>query len=292
MKILCIGSQGQVARSLSERAHSADIDLYAHGRTILNILDGRSIKANIAEVRPNIIVNTAAYTAVDLAESEPEQAFALNAKALEELAKLAAESNTPVVHLSTDYVFDGAYSKAYTEDMDKAPMGVYGETKLAGEIALEQNQPQHIVLRTAWIYGPYGKNFVKTMLRLASERDEIPIVADQFGNPTSSIDIADAVLAIAKSVHLQKIAEPWGIYHMVGSGATTWAGLAEQVFAISARLGGPTARVNKITSRDYPTPAKRPENSQLDCSKLSRIFDIELPFWESSLESTVERLLR
>ena len=203
----------------------------------------------------------------------------------------AARLGLPLLHISTDYVFAGTASRAYTEDDPTGPQGVYGASKLAGEVAVLAAHANAVVLRTAWVISPFGANFVKTMLRLAETREELGVVGDQFGNPTSALAMADALLAIAANLLDSKDPALRGTFHLAGSGDTTWSGLAEAVFARSAALGGPTARVRPITTSEYPTPASRPANSRLDCAKLQQIHNVRLPDWQTSLDETVARLL-
>jgi dTDP-4-dehydrorhamnose reductase len=200
--------------------------------------------------------------------------------------------NAPVIQISTDYVFDGTASRPYREDDATGPLGVYGASKLLGEEAVADSNPDHAILRTAWIYSPFGKNFVKTMLRLAADRDEIGVVADQVGSPTGALDIADGVLAVARNL-LERPQERAlrGVFHMAGGGFASWAEFAREIFSVSARLGGPAARVRPIGTADYPTPARRPANSRLDCAKLAAIHGVALPPWQTSLETCIRRLV-
>jgi dTDP-4-dehydrorhamnose reductase len=236
------------------------------------------------------VVSAAAYTAVDRAEDEPDLAHAINAAGAGSVAAAAAEVGAPVIHLSTDYVFSGTADGAYRESDETGPRSVYGRTKLAGEVAVATANPRHVILRTAWVYSPFGKNFVKTMLALARDRDEIRVVADQWGNPTSALDIADGVLHIARRLRDDGAART-GIYHLAGTGETNWSGVAEQTFAISRALGGPSARVVAIRTEDYPTKAARPANSRLNTDKLAGDYGWRSPAWEQSCRTVVERLL-
>jgi len=291
MKVLCVGQQGQVARALTEQADGSDVNVVSRGRTEFNILDPQSIRANLIEIKPDFIINAAAYTAVDKAESDPVAAKALNHTAPSNLAKISAEMGLPIVHISTDYVFDGQADCPYVETDTVAPNSVYGLTKLNGEQAVMANNPCHIVLRTAWVYSPFGSNFVKTMLRLASERDVISIVDDQIGNPTSALDIALAALTVCQKLYDNSEDSAWGLYHLAGTGAVSWAGFAKEIFDQSHTLGGPSSSVHSIPTTDYPTPAKRPGNSQLNCEKLAFEFGVTMPPWQTSLTTVVERLL-
>ena len=290
MKILVAGASGQVARALLERAGAADVDLVACGRPDLDIADEASVAAALDAARPDLVINAAAYTAVDKAEAEPDEARRANAVGPRVLAAATASLNVPIIHLSTDYVFDGTASEPYGEADPTAPLGVYGATKRDGETAVADANPRHVIVRTAWVYSPFGANFVKTMLRLAGDRDEVRVVADQLGAPSYAIDIADGLLAVAQN--LQAPADrSFGVFHMTGSGEAVWADLAEAVFAASAALGGPAARVVRIPTSDYPTPAARPANSRLDCSKLAAVHGVRLPHWRDSVSECVARLL-
>lgn len=209
------------------------------------------------------------------------------------LAQAAARRGIPIIHLSTDYVYDGCKLEPYVEDDPTGPASVYGRSKLEGEAAVREANPQHVILRTAWVYSPTGKNFVKTMLRLAAERDRVNVVDDQRGSPTFAQHLAVAILDVARQLGPdQRTDAPWGIYHAVGGGTTTWWGLAGEVFRRSAALGGPEAIVDPIASADYPTPAHRPANSQLDCGKLERTFGVKLPAWQDGVAACVERLVK
>jgi dTDP-4-dehydrorhamnose reductase len=196
-----------------------------------------------------------------------------------------------LIHLSTDYVFDGSNDKPYAEEDETGPTNIYGASKLAGEKAVMTEHDDVAVLRTAWVYSPFGSNFVKTMLRVASERDEVRVVADQHGNPTSALDIADGILAVASNLIASADPSQRGIFHMSASGEASWAEVAEQVFAASAEAGGPNAKVTPIATSEYVTPARRPANSRLDCSKLAQVHGIRLPEWRPSTRQVVARLL-
>lgn len=292
MRIIVIGKEGQVARSLAERAPNHGAKVVLLGRPKLDLADPSGIEDILLETGGDMIVNAAAYTAVDQAETEPELAEAINGIGAGAVAGAAAAMNVPVIQLSTDYVFDGTADHPYREDDEVSPLGAYGVSKLLGERAVVEETENHVILRTAWVYSPFGKNFVKTMLRLAMDRDEIGVVADQIGSPTSALDIADGILAISRNL----LAQPddrslRGLFHMTGAGFATWADFASAVFEISAGLGGPSARVKPIATADYPTPAKRPANSRLDCTKLVRVHGVVLPPWRESLEVCLKRLI-
>ncbi|HEY8381971.1 MAG TPA: dTDP-4-dehydrorhamnose reductase [Microvirga sp.] len=290
MRILVTGTEGQVARSLAERgpAHGATVALV--GRPDLDLADPARVEAAIRARGGDVVVNAAAYTAVDQAESEPALAEAINGAGAGAVAAAAAALGIPVVHLSTDYVFDGSLDRAYRETDPVQPLGAYGRSKLEGERAVAAHA-DHAILRTAWVYSPFGKNFVRTMLRLAGDRDEVSVVADQQGSPTAALDIADAVIAVARNLAERRDPALRGLFHMTGSGDTTWAGFATAIFAESAARGGPSARVRPIATAEYPTPARRPANSRLDCAKLAAVHGVTLPDWRLSTADCVRRLL-
>lgn len=284
MRVLVIGRTGQVAQALLERGAAAGVTVDARGRPEVDIADQATLARAIDEAAPDIVVNAAAYTAVDAAEEDEETARRFNAEGPGALATLCAERDLPFVHISTDYVFDGAGDRPYREDDPTAPMGAYGRTKRAGEEAVLASGARALVLRTAWVYSPFGKNFVKTMLRVGAERPHLRVVADQRGNPTSALDIADGILALAR----RRDAFPRGgrIYHMVGGGEATWHGFAEAIF----ENAGLSPTVEAITTAEFPTPARRPANSRLDASRLADDFDVRLPAWPESLAAVVARL--
>ncbi len=292
MRIIVIGKEGQVARSLAERARAHGAQVVLVGRPKLDLADPSGIEDALIETGGDVIVNAAAYTAVDQAESAPELAEAINGIGAGVVAGTAAAMNVPLIHLSTDYVFDGTADHPYREDDPVAPLGAYGASKLLGEEAVAAEAGNYAILRTAWIYSPFGKNFVKTMLRLAGDRDEIGVVADQQGSPTSALDIADGVIAVSRNLlERPEDGNLRGVFHMAGSGFATWAEFATEIFALSARLGGPSAKVRPIATAHYPTPAKRPLNSRLDCTKLKEVHGVALPRWRDSLEPCVKRLI-
>jgi dTDP-4-dehydrorhamnose reductase len=286
------GPDGQVLLSLAERGGAAGHEIVALGRPELDLVgDVEAIVRAVEETAPDIVVSAAAYTAVDKAESERDLAFAINARGAGAVATAAERLGVPVVHISTDYVFDGSKTTPYVESDAPNPVSVYGASKLAGEQAVLEACRNSVILRTAWVYSPFNANFVKTMLRLAADRDEVGVVADQQGNPTSALDIADAILAVAANLAGSDDRELRGVFHMTGQGEGTWADFAEHIFAASASAGGPSASVRRISTADYPTPAKRPANSRLDSSKLHEIHKVRLPHWHTSTEEVVTRLV-
>jgi len=292
MRIAVTGREGQVVRSLVERAAAGSCEIIPVGRPELDLAgSAESIAAAIAAVRPDALVSAAAYTQVDKAESEPELAFAINERGAGAVARAARTLRIPLIHLSTDYVFDGTKRKPYVEDDETAPTGVYGASKVAGERAVLDEHDDCAVLRTAWVYSPFGANFAKTMLRLAGDREEVAVVSDQRGNPTSALDIADGILRVAQNLAAGGGSEQRGIFHMTAAAEASWAEFAEAIFAASAELGGPTARVKHIGTVDYPTAASRPANSMLDSSKLALAHRVRLPEWRLATNEVVRRLV-
>jgi dTDP-4-dehydrorhamnose reductase len=293
VRMVVTGRDGQVVRSIVERANDSDVDVIPLGRPDLDLAGpADAVMEAVERARPDVLVSAAAYTQVDRAEAESDLAFAINERGSRALARASDTMGVPIIHLSTDYVFDGLKPEPYVEDDPTEPAGVYGASKLAGERAVLEANPNSVVLRTAWVYSPFGTNFVKTMLRLAGERDEVRVVADQRGNPTSALDLADGIMAIAHRLKGSSDAAQRGVFHMVGRQEASWAELAEAVFGAAAKSAGPRARVVPISTADYPTAARRPANSRLDCNKLARIYGIELPEWRPSLESVVTRLVQ
>lgn len=293
MKILVAGAQGQLARALVEvaRRHGSH-QVVALGRPQLDLLSKATISSAVEAVEPDLVVNAAAYTAVDKAESDREMAFAVNRDGAGELAAAARASGVPIMHISTDYVFDGSKLDAYVETDATNPLGAYGRSKLEGELAVAAANPQHLILRTAWLYAPYGANFLRTMLRLARERPELRVVADQHGQPTYVPHLAEAILAIAAALAGQQRRDVWGVYHVAAGGETTWHGFASAIVRAGAGLGVPQVPVHPITTAEYPTPTARPANSRLDCGKLERTFGVCLPHWQQGLAECIAELER
>ncbi|MHA6720050.1 dTDP-4-dehydrorhamnose reductase [Sphingomonas sp. RS6] len=288
MRILVTGKDGQVAQALAEQAK--DHELVFVTRPGFDLAQPATIEAAVAKVHPDLIVSAAAYTAVDKAESEPELAMAINGDGPGVLARAGAKIGAPIIHLSTDYVFDGSLDRPWREDDPTGPLGAYGATKLAGEQAVQASGADHAVIRLAWVYSPFGNNFAKTMLRLAETRDALNVVEDQRGCPSSALDIAAAILAVVERWQREGAAS--GVYHFAGSGETNWADFARAIFAESAKHGGPTADVTGIPTSAYPTPAKRPSNSRLDCTRFADTFGYRAPAWQDSLAVVVGRLLQ
>jgi dTDP-4-dehydrorhamnose reductase len=286
--ILVTGGQGQVGIELAALAWPEDVTIHAPTRAELDLGNADSVRGYFAGKRFAAIVNSAAYTAVDKAESEIGAAFSANALGPALLAEAA--QGAPIVHISTDYVFDGAKDSAYVESDPVCPLGVYGASKAAGEQAIRASAPRHVILRTAWVVSPHRGNFVKTMLRLGAERPVLRVVDDQRGCPTAAGDIAAAVSRIVLRLIADEAA-PTGTYHFVNGGDTTWCGLARHVFAAAAPLGGPRPAVEAIATADYPTPARRPANSRLSTEKLTADFGIRPRPWQDAMDEVVGRLL-
>jgi len=270
MRVAVFGGAGQVGHALARVAARRNIVLTSFDRAAADVTDIGAVSAALTHARATVAINAAAYTAVDKAETDADRAESINASGAGHVASAAEALDIPVIHISTDYVFDGTKASAYVEDDPIAPLGVYGRTKAEGEAAVRAASPRAIITRTAWVYGLEGANFVKAMLRLAADRDVIRVVNDQRGNPTFADDLAEALLTIAANP------KP-GTYHLAGQGATTWYNFAKTIFA----NGGP--RIEPITTAQYPTPARRPANSVLDGTKAKRTFAVELPPWNDGL---------
>ncbi len=289
MRLAVTGKNGQVVSALQALAGHG-LEIVALGRPELDLARPDTVFKALREAKPDVVVSAAAYTAVDKAESEPDIAFAVNRDGAKAVARAANDIGVPVIHISTDYVFDGTKTTAYVENDPTGPASVYGRSKLEGEHAVSENTKNYAILRTAWVYSEYGSNFVKTMLRLSESRDEVNVVADQFGCPTSANDIAVAIVSIAKRLATDPSAHLRGVFHMSGTGETNWAGFAKQIFAFSAKNGGKSIVVNDITTAQYPTPARRPTNSRLDCCKLEEVYGIRLPEWQTSTRAVMAAL--
>ena len=280
--ILLIGKRGQVGWALRHALLPLG-EVTTLGREDLDLADNNAIRAIVRDLKPAIIVNAAAYTAVDKAESEPDIAKQINATAPTVLARESAAINALLVHYSTDYVFDGTKAGAYTEEDLPNPINVYGETKLQGEKGIQETGCSHLIFRTSWVYGSRGRNFFLTMLRLAKERDELSIISDQIGAPTSSRFLAEATAVIlGKWLQSGSTSHPAGIYHMTSSGSTSWFGFAEAIFRSVDNI--PVPQITPVSSSEYVTAASRPSNSVLSCTKLSDTFAVNVPSWETILQ--------
>jgi dTDP-4-dehydrorhamnose reductase len=291
MIVLVVGGQGQLGRSLAEARSPAGVRVITVGRPELDLLRPESIGQTLDRLAPNVVVNTAAYTAVDKAETESDLAFAVNDHGVRRLAADCASRNTPIIHLSTDYVYDGSKQSPYVESDAVNPLSVYGRSKRAGELSVAAENPRHIILRTSWLYAPFGANFVRTMLHLAATRREIGVVDDQHGNPTYAPHLAEAILTIIEKISGERLfAFPWGIYHAAGTGETTWFGFAQAIFRCYQALGYNIPLVRPITTAEYPRPVARPANSRLNTEKLAQSFGVRLPPWPKGLAECLQRL--
>lgn len=287
MKILLTGANGQVGFCLAQRLAQSGWQYAALTRQELDISHQAAVDAYINAFQPAVIINAAAYTAVDKAEADQENAFAINRDGPNYLAAVAARVNAAIFHISTDYVFSGENTQPYAETDATGPTGVYGESKLQGEKAVIAANSKHIILRTAWVFGEHGNNFVKTMIRLGKARDQLSVVSDQQGGPTYADDIARTLLQILNQYEQDPQDFPWGIYHYAGAPHTNWCDFARYIFAAAEKtqvLGKSTPAVNAITTADYPTPARRPANSRLNCQKIYDNFGILPSDWQLALQ--------
>ena len=283
LKILISGKTGQVAVELQK--HLAGLgELIVLGRDVLDLSQPDQIRAQVRAHKPDLLIIAAAHTAVDQAENEPELAFAINAIAPGVFAEEAAALGIPLIHYSTDYVFDGRKPAPYTEDDATNPLGVYGKSKLAGELAIAASGAQHLILRTSWVYSTHGKNFLLTMQRLLQERSELRVVADQIGAPTWAGTIAQSTRALIERWQSGDAAA-WGTYHLTASGETSWFGFTQAIAGHLTAQGKACATLEPIPASAYPTPAARPQNSRLDCSKLAREWGVAQPDWEAALSA-------
>lgn len=289
VEILVTGGAGQVGLELQAADWPAHVRIHAPDRSELDLTDAEAVASLFASRRYAAVINSGAYTAVDKAEGEVAAAFAANAMGPAVLADMTRAAGVPLIQVSTDYVFDGSAESEYVENDPVAPLGVYGASKLAGELAVRTGNPRSVVLRTAWVLSRHRANFLKTMLRLAADRPGLRVVDDQRGCPTSARDIASAL----KTITLRMIddeAAPTGVFHFVNAGDTTWAGLAREVFALSQARGGPSAEVEGIATADYPTPARRPANSRLSTQRIQREYGIVPRPWQAAVSEIVDEL--
>ena len=290
VKVLITGAAGQVGSELVKLA-PVGFEVVGYKSSELDITNARQVQQIVAEQAPALIINAAAYTAVDKAETDVERAYAVNETGVKNLVQAALALNIPVFHISTDYVFDGTATEPYKETDPVGPTGVYGASKLAGEQALANSGVKHIILRTSWVFGAEGNNFVKTMLRLGKERDTLGVVADQHGCPTSAASIANVLWQLAQK-YTEEGELPWGIYHFSNAPATTWYGVACEIFkqAVEAGMLGKEPIVNAITTTDYPTPAKRPIWSVLDTKKIQHVINCDNWLWKPELAVVLREL--
>ncbi|MGD8961667.1 MAG: dTDP-4-dehydrorhamnose reductase [Desulfobacterales bacterium] len=290
MNVVITGANGQLGRELVRQTKSADVEVHPFDRQQLDITDENRIKQVLAGLSPAVVMNAAAYTKVDRAEDEPDRAYAANTDGPAYLARYCAAYRHALIHISTDYVFDGTTDRPYRESDPIAPLGIYGQSKAKGEAAVRSALPQHIIVRTSWLYSVYGHNFVKTILKLAATKKTLKVVADQAGSPTSAADLAAAALIIARKISTaEKWA--WGTYHYCGAGITTWHGLAEKIIELAAPYTALQAwQVEAISAAEWPTRAPRPPYSALDCNRLKLQFGIDTQPWQQGLQDTIERI--
>jgi dTDP-4-dehydrorhamnose reductase len=286
------GREGQVARALARHLPTLGCSVITLARPEFDLTRPAGLATAIIAAKPDLVINPAAYTAVDKAEDEPELAHAINATAAGMIAAAAAEAGVPVIHFSTDYVFDGTGRTPYAETDPTGPVGVYGASKLAGEGAVAAANPAHVILRTAWVCSADGSNFVKTMLRFGAERQVLRVVDDQHGAPTFAADLAGATGQIALALARNGGTSSYGVFHCASAGTATWCGFARTIMTEAAARGlGPMATVEAITTADYPTKARRPAYSRLDCSKLAAAYGISMPHWQTSLGPCLDTLI-
>jgi dTDP-4-dehydrorhamnose reductase len=288
MKLLVLGAGGQVGQELRRARWPSGYTLVAFERSRLDITQRQAVIAAIEQERPDLVINAAAFTAVDRAESDADAAFAVNRDGPAHLAAACAVATVPLIHFSTDYVYDGTKPGPYREDDLINPLGIYGRSKADGDQAIRNGLDQHVILRTSWLYSVHGTNFVKSMLRLAVEQPHLRVVADQRGSPTSAADIAAALIILTGRIAAGTAC--WGTYNYTGAGATTWHGFAEQIFTLAAPWIRTPPTIEMITSADYSTPVRRPANSMLDCCLIQEAFGIELQPWRVSLAVTIREL--
>ena len=288
--ILITGGAGQVGLELARAQWPAQVRLHMPTRAELDLGDVDALRAAFAATPFRAVINAGAWTAVDKAETEVAAAFAANAMGPAILAEVTRAAGLPLIQVSTDYVFDGSGERDYAETDPVGPLGVYGASKLAGEVAVRTGNPHSVVLRTAWVLSPHRANFLKTMLRLAADRPALRVVDDQTGCPTSARDIAEALKTIALRM-IEDPEAPTGIFHFVNAGSTSWAGLAAEIMALSAARGGPFATVEGITTAEYPTPARRPANSRLDTQRITRDYGITPRPWQDAVAEIVAELI-
>lgn len=291
-RLLITGARGQIGSELVRLGRATGFEILPFGHADLDIGDHDAVSLAIDSNRPDAVINAAAYTAVDRAESEPDLAHAVNAAAPEVIARACSNASLPLLHISTDYVFDGIGTRPYLEDDPVAPQSVYGATKAAGEYAIRRVLEQHIILRTSWVFGAHGNNFVKTILRLSEDRSELAIVEDQRGCPTSAGDIASALLDIVRQIVVDSTTVPsdWGTYHFSNRGETTWCGFAQAIVERAAIRGGKIVPVRGLQTADYPTPARRPAYSVLDGGKIQSVFGICPRPWQDALDEVLDEL--
>jgi dTDP-4-dehydrorhamnose reductase len=289
MKILVIGSKGQLGCCLADQLSDTGYEVIFTSRAEIDIADLASTKVKITALCPTIVINASAYTAVDKAEDDQYEAEKINHIAVDNIASICSEIGCWLIHISTDYVFDGAASHPYSEDAETNPQGVYGVSKLKGELAIQSSGCKYLIIRTAWVYSEYGNNFLKTMLRLGADRDELSIVGDQIGCPTYAQDIAKSIVSILSCLDLKGTLS--GIYHYCGDESCSWYDFARAIFAVAEIHGSkPPSNIKSITTLEYPTPAIRPAYSVLDCTKIENVFGVTRSNWRDGIKIVIDRL--
>jgi dTDP-4-dehydrorhamnose reductase len=289
MKILLLGSKGQLGRCLSDQLSDTDYDVIYTSRSEIDMADLAQTKIKITDLRPNIVINASAYTEVDKAEDDKQAADKINHLAVANIASICSDIGCWLIHISTDYVFDGAASYPYDENAKTNPQGVYGDSKLKGELAIQSSGCKYLIVRTAWVYSEYGNNFLKTMLRLGDDRDELSIVGDQIGCPTYAQDIAKAIVSILSGLDLKGPLS--GIYHYCGDEFCSWYDFARAIFSEAERRGLKSPRnIKSIATVEYPTPAVRPAYSVLDCTKIEGMFDVTRSNWRDGIKVVIDKL--
>ena len=292
MNILITGAHGQVGRELTDQGERLNLRIWPTDIDELDITDAKAVAAFIRQCKITMVINAAAYTAVDRAETDTRLAWRVNRDGPATLASACHDAGIPLIHISTDYVYDGIKTTPYVEDDPVAPTGVYGASKAAGDQAVQHRLDRHIILRTAWLYSVHGQNFVKTILSLARERDHLNVVADQIGCPTCAVDLAHAILDIVEKIGDGHV-DAWGIYHYCGAGQTSWFDFANKIIELASKYETFTLKtIAPITTDQYPTAAARPPYSVLDCAKIERRFGIVPLDWQTSLERTIRQLYK
>ena len=292
MRVLVTGKNGQVGRCLMDQGDSYGFNMFGMSSTELDITNIRNVDSVISQIKPDLVINAAAYTAVDKAETDMKAAYAVNETGPKLIAAICKKLDIPMFHISTDYVFDGKSKIPYKETDIVNPTSVYGRSKFMGELAVRNTLSKFIILRTSWVFSEYGANFVKTMLRLGSEREELSIVGDQYGGPTSAHSIAASLLQIAKQYEEQKVIN-WGVYHFSSDQYCSWYEFAQEIFIAAARTNNSikSPKLNQITTADYPTPAIRPKNSCLNIEKIKTIFGLDGCDWRAALMNTIPKIM-
>ena len=284
-----LGANGQLGRCLADQLSGTEHETILTSRSEIDVTDFVATRVKISQINPDVVINASAYTGVDDAESETQKADLVNHLAVANIAAICTDIESVLIHMSTDYVFDGEASAAYREGAQTNPQGVYGKTKLLGELAIQRSGCEYLVIRTAWVFSEYGNNFMKTMLRLGAERDELSIVGDQIGCPTYAQDLARAIVAMLPKVESNQC--EYGLYHYCGDSACSWFEFAEAIFKQAKERGFKVPnRINSISTAEYPTPAKRPAYSVLDCSKVTTAFDITASNWRQGIVDVLDRL--